>query len=134
MVRKDAMSEDRILLEGMVFHGRHGTLEAEHELGQPFVVSVELRLDLRPAGTSDDLTKTMDYAEVHRMARDIVEGAPVQLIETLAERIAAGALDDHPTVEAVRVKVAKPHVRLDDTVLAGSAVEVVRRREAGAQS
>jgi dihydroneopterin aldolase len=128
------MSEDRILLEGMVFHGRHGTLEAEHELGQPFVVSVELRLDLRPAGTSDDLTKTMDYAEVHRMARDIVEGAPVQLIETLAERIAAGALDDHPTVEAVRVKVAKPHVRLDDTVLAGSAVEVVRRREAGAQS
>ena len=128
------MSEDRILLEGMVFHGRHGTLEAEHELGQPFVVSVELRLDLRPAGTSDDLTKTVDYGEVHRMARDVVEAAPVQLIETLAERIAAGALDDHPTVEAVRVKVAKPHVRLDDTVLAGSAVEVVRRRETGAQS
>jgi dihydroneopterin aldolase len=124
------MSEDRILLEDMVFHGRHGTLQAEYELGQPFVVSIELHLDLRPAGTSDDLTKTVDYSEVHRMTRGIVEGPPVQLTETLAERIAATTLDEHPEVEAVKVKVAKPHVRLEDTVLAGSAVEVLRRREA----
>jgi len=104
-------------------------MQAEQELGQPFVVSVELHLDLRPAGTSDDLTKTVDYGEVHRIARDVVEGPPVQLVETLAERIAAGVLDDHPTVEAVKVKVAKPHVRLGDTVLAGSAVEILRRRD-----
>jgi 7,8-dihydroneopterin aldolase/epimerase/oxygenase len=129
MDRKESMSEDRILLESMVFQGRHGTLQAEHELGQPFSVSIELRLDLRGAGTSDDLTKTVDYSEVHRAARDIVEGIPVQLTETLAERIAAATLDEHPAVEAVKVKVAKPHVRLDDTVLAGSAVEILRRRE-----
>jgi 7,8-dihydroneopterin aldolase/epimerase/oxygenase len=128
------MSKDRIFLEDMVFHGRHGTLQAEHELGQPFVVSVELRLDLRPAGTTDDLTKTVDYGEVHRLAREIVEGPPVRLTETLAERIAAGTLDEHPAVEAVRVRVAKPHVRLEDTVLAGSIVEVLRRREGGPQS
>src|SRR5215210_1130840 len=120
------MSEDRILLADMVFHGHHGTLQAEHELGQPFVVSVELHLDLRPAGTSDDLTKTVDYSEVHRMARKIVQGPSVRLVETLAERIAAGTLEEHPAVEAVKVRVAKPHVRLDDTVLAGSAVEVLR--------
>ncbi len=125
------MSEDRIFLADMVFHGHHGTLQAEHELGQPFVVSVELHLDLQPAGTSDDLTKTVDYGEVHRMARQIVQGSSVQLIETLAERIAAGTLDEHPAVEAVKVRVAKPHVRLDDTVLAGSAVEILRHREAG---
>jgi len=124
------MSEDRILLTDMVFHGHHGTLPAENELGQPFVVSIEVHLDLQLAGTSDDLTTTVDYSEVHRMARDIVEGPPVQLIETLAERIAAGVLRDHPAVEAVKVKIAKPHVRLGDTVLAGSAVEILRRREA----
>jgi len=124
------MSEDRILLTDMIFHGHHGTLPAENELGQPFVVSIELHLDLGPAGTSDDLTRTVDYGEVHRMARDIVEGPSVQLIETLAERIAAGVLRDHPAVEAVKVKVAKPHVRLGDTVLAGSAVEILRRHEA----
>jgi 7,8-dihydroneopterin aldolase/epimerase/oxygenase len=129
-MERGTISEDRILLTDMVFHGRHGTLPAENDLGQPFVVSIDLHLDLRPAGSSDDLTRTVDYSRVHRLARDIVEGPPVQLTETLAERIAAGVLRDHPTVEAVRVKVAKPHVRLEDTVLAGSAVEILRRREA----
>jgi 7,8-dihydroneopterin aldolase/epimerase/oxygenase len=123
------VSEDRILLEGMVIYGRHGTLPAERELGQPFVVDVELRLDLRPAGLSDDLEKTVDYGEVHRRVREIIEGPPAGLTETVAERIAASTLEEHPLVEAVRVKVAKPHVRLDGTVLAGSAVEIFRRRD-----
>jgi dihydroneopterin aldolase len=91
---------------------------------------VELRLNLRPAGLSDDLAQTVDYGEVHRRAKEIVEGPPVNLTETVAERIAATILEDHPSVEAVRVKVAKPHVRLDDTVLVGSAVEILRRRDA----
>src|SRR3712207_5325505 len=124
-------SEDRILLEGMVFHGRHGTLPAERELGQPFVVDIELRLNLQAAGLSDDLTQTVDYSEVHRQAKEIVEGPPVSLTETLAERIAGTVLEDHPMVEAVRVKVAKPNVRLDETVLTGSAVEIVRHRDVG---
>ena len=130
MSRSENNAGDRILLEGMVFHGRHGTLPAERELGQPFVVDVELRLDLRPAGLSDDLMQTVDYGEVHRRAREIVEGDPVGLTETVAERIARAILEDHPSVDTVRVKVAKPHVRLDDTVLAGSAVEILRRRDA----
>lgn len=116
----------------MIFHGHHGTLPAERELGQPFVVDVEMTLDLRPAGVSDSLAKTVDYGEVHRLAREIVEGETVGLTETLAERISTAILGDYPQVETVRVKVAKPHVRLDDTVLAGSAVEVVRRRKVDA--
>jgi dihydroneopterin aldolase len=124
----DGDAHDRIILEGMVFHGRHGTLPAERELGQPFVVDVELGLDLRPAGLSDDLTKTVDYGEVHRLARQVVEGEPAGLTETVAERIADATLEEHPLVEVVRVKVKKPNVRLDDTVLSGSAVEILRRR------
>jgi dihydroneopterin aldolase len=129
MARSEKSAEDRILLEGMVFHGRHGTLPAERELGQPFVVDVELRLDLGPAGLSDDLSQTVDYGEVHEQVKEIVEGPPVNLTETLAERIAATVLEEHPPVEAVRVKVAKPHVRLGETVLEGSAVEILRRRD-----
>jgi 7,8-dihydroneopterin aldolase/epimerase/oxygenase len=129
MARSEKSAEDRILLEGMVFHGRHGTLPAERELGQPFVVDVELRLDLRPAGLSDDLSQTVDYGEVHEQVKEIVEGPPVNLTETLAERIAATVLEEHPPVEAVRVKVAKPHVRLGETILEGSAVEILRRRD-----
>jgi 7,8-dihydroneopterin aldolase/epimerase/oxygenase len=129
MDREGKKFEDKILLEGMVFFGRHGTLPAERELGQPFVVDVELRLDLRPAGLSDDLTQTVDYGEVHNQVKEIVEGPPVNLTETLAERIAATVLEEHPPVEGVRVKVAKPHVSLGDTVLEGSAVEILRRRD-----
>ncbi|MBA3424529.1 MAG: dihydroneopterin aldolase [Rubrobacteraceae bacterium] len=122
-------NEDRILLEGMVFSGHHGALPAERDLGQPFVVDVELRLDLRPAGLSDDLEKTVDYSEVYRRVRQIVTGDPVNLIETVAERIATEILEEHPPVQTVRVRVAKPHVRLDDTVLTGSAVEILRHRD-----
>ncbi len=120
--------EDRILLEGMIFYGNHGTLPAERELGQPFVVDIELHLDLQPAGLSDDLTQTVDYSEVHRRTKEIVEGPPVNLTEAVAERVAVAILEDHPLVETVRVKVAKPHVRLGDTVLGGSAIEIVRHR------
>ena len=123
------MTEDRILLEGMIFFGYHGTLAPERELGQRFVVDIELSCDLRAAGESDDLTRSVDYSEVYRAARSIVEGEPVSLTETLAERIAAAVLTSQPLVEAIRVKVSKPNVRLDDTVLIASAVEIVRRRE-----
>jgi dihydroneopterin aldolase len=129
MSQSEKKAEDRILLEGMVFHGRHGTLPAERELGQPFVVDVELQLDLRPAGLADDLSQTVDYGEVHRQAREVVEGEPVKLTETVAERIAAAILENHPSAESVRVRVTKPHVRLDATVLAGSAVEILRHRD-----
>lgn len=120
--------EDRIEIEGMTFFGYHGTLPAERDLGQPFVVDVDLVLDLGPAGTTDDLAKTVDYSKVHDRAREIVEGEPVNLVETLAERIAASALEEHPLVERVRVKVKKPHVRLGGTVTGGSSVEVSRAR------
>lgn len=123
------MPTDRILLEGMVFFGRHGTIPAERELGQRFVVDVELRCDLRPAAEADDLTLGIDYAEVYRAARAVAEGPPLQLTEAVAERIAARILAEQPRAESVRVRVTKPDVRLDDTVLAGSAAEVVRGRE-----
>ncbi len=122
------MGEDRILLKGMIFYGRHGILPAERELGQRFVVDIELDCDLRPAGLSDDLRTTVDYGEVHSQTREIVEGDPVNLIETIAERIAASILERQRSVEVVRVRVTKPDVRLGDTVLDGAAVEILRRR------
>ncbi|MBC8159778.1 MAG: dihydroneopterin aldolase [Roseiflexaceae bacterium] len=122
------MLADKILLSGMHFFGYHGTLPEERTLGQRFTVDVELRLDLRAAGQSDDLTKTVDYSEVYREARAVAEGEPLNLTEAVAERIAAAVLARHAMVQAVRVRVQKPFVRLGDTVLDGSAVEVVRER------
>lgn len=122
------MESDKILLEGMTFFGYHGTRPEERTLGQPFVVDVELRCDLRTAGETDDLTRTVDYSAVHAQVGAIVEGEPLGLIEAVAERIAAAILRDQLLVQAVRIKVRKPQVRLGGTVLLGSSVEIVRGR------
>lgn len=122
------MNTDRILLEGMIFFGFHGTRPEERTLGQRFVVDVELHCDLRAAGETDDLSRTVDYSQVHATAKAIVEGEAAGLTEAVAERIAAAVLSTQPLVQAVRVKVAKPNVRLGDTVLASSAVEIYRAR------
>ncbi len=123
------MESDRILLEGMIFFGYHGTPEEERALGQRFVVDLALDCDLREAGQTDDLSRTVDYSEVFEQVRAIVEGPPLSLTEAVAERIAAAVLERHARVDAIRVKVAKPGVRLGSTVLSGSAVQIVRRRE-----
>jgi 7,8-dihydroneopterin aldolase/epimerase/oxygenase len=122
------MAADRIILEGMIFFGYHGTRPEETTLGQRFVVDLSLHLDLRAAGERDDLNATVDYSLVHAQARAIVEGPPLKLTETVAERIATAVLAEHPLVEAIQVRVRKPGVRLGDTVLAGSVVEILRQR------
>ena len=122
------MTGDRILLQGLRVRGRHGVLPHERELGQLFVVDLELRLDLSAAGRSDDLGDTVDYGELAGRVAELVGGRPRRLLEALAEDLAALALTDR-RVETVRVRVAKPQAPLpaDATV----AVELVRGRERG---
>jgi dihydroneopterin aldolase/2-amino-4-hydroxy-6-hydroxymethyldihydropteridine diphosphokinase len=98
---------DRIVLEGVSATGYHGVLDFEKREGQSFVVDVTLELDLGPASRSDDLDRTVSYAEV---ADDVVRritGPSFDLIERLAEVIAQDALR-RDLVESVEVTVHKP--------------------------
>ncbi|WP_395107514.1 dihydroneopterin aldolase [Actinomadura sp. SCN-SB] len=98
---------DRIELRGLRARGRHGVLPAERELGQEFVVDVSLGLDTAPAAADDDLSRTVDYGSLADRLVAVVEGDPVNLIETLAERLAAVCLQDAVVAEA-EVTVHKP--------------------------
>lgn len=119
---------DRIELRGMRFSGRHGVLPFEAERPQPFEVDVVLELDLAPAGTSDDLARTVDYGAVFAAARAVVEDGPhVALIETLAERIATAVLAGSASAGAVTVRVRKPEAPLPGA-LAWAGVEIRRSR------
>ena len=118
---------DRIELRGMRFAGRHGVLPHEAVDAQPFEVDVVLELDLAPAGSSDDLARTVDYGSVFAIARDVVEGPHVALVEALAERIAARVLADHGPVAAVTVRVRKIEPPLPGD-LAWAGVEIRRTR------
>jgi dihydroneopterin aldolase len=118
---------DRIVLANMQFEGRHGDHEWERETPQPFEVDVELRLDLRPAGGSDELARTVDYGRVFDIAREIVESRTFHLLERLAEAIASEVLAAFPLVEEIDVRVRKPKVKLSGK-LHYAGVEIRRRR------
>ena len=117
---------DYIRLNEMVFYGYHGVLAEEQALGQRFVVDVEMVTDLRPAGLSDELTQTVNYAAVYATIRDIVTGPPRRLIEAVAESIATAVLADHPTIERLTVRVRKPSVPIGGAVLASAEVVIER--------
>ena len=118
---------DRILLNGLTFFGRHGCHPAERELGQKFLVDIELECDVSEAGQSDALADTIDYVSIYEAAREIMEGDSAQLLESLAQRIADYALEDE-RVQSAWVRIRKPHVALP-TPVESLGVEITRERE-----
>jgi dihydroneopterin aldolase len=119
---------DRIIIDGMTFHGTHGVHEHEQLEPQPFEVDVVLALNLQPAGLSDDLTQTVDYSRVFETCRQIVESTRFNLVEALAEAIAHEVLAGFPADE-VTVRVRKPAADLGGP-FRGVGVEIHRRRSA----
>jgi dihydroneopterin aldolase len=99
---------DEIVLTGLTVFGRHGVYAHERENGQEFTVDLRLRMSLRDAAASDNVKDTVHYGELAETVAAIVAGEPVNLIETLAERIATAALQDE-RVNSVVVTVHKPH-------------------------
>jgi dihydroneopterin aldolase len=118
---------DKIILEGMEFYGYHGARPEERNLGQRFIVDVELFLDLRQAGETDNLEHTVNYVQVFELVQAIVCGRSRQLIESVAESIAGALLEQFP-VDEVLVRVKKPQAPLPGT-FAWSAVEIERKKK-----
>ena len=83
---------DRIEVTGMRFYGYHGVFAEETKLGQRFNVDLSIGLDLLRAGQTDDLRESVNYAELYEVTKQVVEGAPLQLVEALANRIAEQVL------------------------------------------
>jgi dihydroneopterin aldolase len=121
------MSADRltVMIRGLEVFGRHGVLAAETELGQRFVVDLEITLADSSASHSDALAETVDYAALGDAVAAIVAGPPVALLERLAGMIADRALAEAHAAEVV-VTVRKPHVALPHAV-AETAVTLRRR-------
>ncbi|MGY1770376.1 dihydroneopterin aldolase [Blastococcus sp. SYSU D00813] len=112
---------DRITVRGITAHANHGVYDWEREKGQTFSVDVVLELDTRAAAAGDDLDRTVNYAELAQGLHGILTGEPVDLLETLAQRMADACLAD-PLVDAVEITVHKPDAELgvpfDDVTVA----------------
>ena len=112
---------DRITLRGVRAHANHGVYAFERERGQTFAVDAVLEVDTRAAAVGDDLEKTVNYADLAQKLYAVLTGEPVNLLETLAQRLANVCLDD-PLVDAVEITVHKPQAELgvpfDDVTVA----------------
>lgn len=121
---------DTITLTGLTVFGRHGVFAHERENGQDFIIDLRLHLSLADAAASDDVADTVHYGELAERVAAVVGGEPVDLIETLAQRIADVVLDDD-RVGQVEVTVHKPHAPIPLTFTDVSAT--IRRSRNGAE-
>jgi dihydroneopterin aldolase len=126
-VTAGASASDRIALTGLRVRGRHGVYDFERENGQDFVVDVALELSTAPAAASDDVADTVHYGQLAEQLAQVVGGEPVNLLETLAARLAEVCLVDE-RVEAATVTVHKPQAPIA-LQFADVAVTIRRARQ-----
>ncbi|XP_057512975.1 dihydroneopterin aldolase 2-like isoform X2 [Actinidia eriantha] len=121
----EVIKADKLVLRGLKFHGFHGVKPEEKKLGQKFLVDVDAWMDLQVAGKSDKLSDTISYTEIYRIVKDVVEGPPHNLLESVAQLIASTTLTKYPQISTVRVMVGKPHVAVHGP-LDYLGVEIIR--------
>lgn len=117
---------DHIRLTGLRVFAHHGVLDFERVKGQEFVIDLEIRVDLKPAAATDDVAQTIHYGDLAEAVAAAVQADPVNLIETLAERIAVVALN-YQRAEQVTVTVHKPSAPIALS-FADVSVTITRRR------
>jgi dihydroneopterin aldolase len=118
---------DYISLIGISAIGFHGVFPDERRDGQKFAVDLKLLLDLKPAGTSDDLNLTVNYASVATSVVEEITGEPLDLIEALAERICKRVLGDFKLIDQMEVTVHKPNAPVG-VEFSDISVTIVRSR------
>jgi dihydroneopterin aldolase len=118
---------DKILMNDMIFYAYHGVLEEEKRLGQRFIISIELLLELKAAGLSDDVMDTVSYADVYEDVKEIVYDNKFNLIEKLAEEISKVVLMKYSLVNEIKIKILKPEAPVNG-IYHSFGVEICRNR------
>lgn len=101
---------DRIVLRNMRVFTHVGCSAEERRVGQHLELDLEFHLDLRPAGTTDRIGASIDYAKAHQLVKGAVEGVEANLLETVAERAAASLQGLGAARVVVRVRKPAPPI------------------------
>jgi 7,8-dihydroneopterin aldolase/epimerase/oxygenase len=100
---------DTIFVTGLVIHARHGVMEHETEVGQRFVINLELYADLQESSHSDKLADTVSYSDVVTTTTAAFKNTNYKLLERAAGAVADAILSHFPRIRAVKITVHKPH-------------------------
>ena len=110
----------KIQIKGLRVYGYHGVMEHERDEGQYFIIDATIKVDAKRASSTDDISNTVSYAEIAQLIADNVRNNPVNLLETLSQRLADEVLiASGPWAKSVKITVSKPDAPIDlycDTV------------------
>lgn len=118
------MAKDILRLRNMTFHAYHGVWDEEREIGQRFEVDLEITVDVKKSASTDKLKDTIDLYAVFEAVEDVIENRKFNLVETMAETVAARVLADFNITELL-VRVRKPHAPIRG-IQDGIEVEITR--------
>lgn len=118
---------DKIIISDLEIFAYHGVLPAEKKNGQTFIVTAELYVNLHDAGKTDDLNKTINYAQVCEDIRMVMLEKKYNLIEAAAENIAQTILKKYKAIDKVRILLKKPGAPID-MVFDAMCVDIIRGR------
>jgi 7,8-dihydroneopterin aldolase/epimerase/oxygenase len=121
---------DTIFITGIVIHARHGVLEHEAEVGQRFIVDLELSVDLSESSRTDKLADTVSYSNVVATATEAFRDTNYKLLERAAGAVADAVLSTFLRVGAVKVTVHKPHAPIA-AIFEDVGVVLTRTRQTG---
>lgn len=119
------LPSQRIFVRGLLIQASIGVHPHEYEATQPVIIDIELDMGDMPAPKDDRLHETLDYGLVAQKAEEIALEAHMQLVETLADRIATWAINADPRVQACAVRISKPQALLKADA---AGVEIIKRR------
>ena len=118
-------NSDQIVLKGMSFYGYHGVNPEERSTGQKFIVDLRVKCSLIKPSESDKVEDTVNYSELFRIVKTVIEGEPHNLLESVAKNISDKILLDYD-IYSVSVTIKKPEVRINESKLDYSAVTLTR--------
>ena len=118
---------DVVFVTGLLIHAHHGVMEHESEVGQRFILDLELSMDLADAARSDKLADTVSYVAIVETASRAFTAASYKLVEAAAGAVADTILASFARITSVRVTVHKPHAPIA-AIFADVGVTLVRSR------
>lgn len=116
--------QDIVFIEQLTFLASIGVFEWEKQLEQKLVLDLELTTDIQPAAASDDLHLTLNYVAISEQVVKLAKSQHHDLIETLAEKLAAMLLQNFAT-QQVTLTLRKPSAV---PAAAGVGVKITRQR------
>lgn len=119
---------DTIFITGVVIHARHGVMDHESEVGQRFVIDLELSIDLSESAHTDRLSDTVSYASVVATAIAAFKNTNYRLLERAAGAVSDSIFAAFPRIDAVKVTVHKPHAPIAE-IFEDVGVVLMRKRQ-----